>query len=237
MSRILINIIFIFSLQNLYSQDTLVIPSAKKVVITDSVNNWEFTYHYLNDPRIKDGASRYISTSKTHKLEDLGAHKNGERTGNWQKYLNDTLWFDLYYKNGYLQGRQKEFCNGKVRVKSKFKKGLRTGTWRYYSGDQLQGKGNYSRKYIDFTSTDEMQTYTFSTGESIVISYFDKAKNNAFYRKYTLIANFNRIWLKKGRWRYYSSDGDLVQVDIHDKNGVLKRSRIIQENDVRWLVW
>ena len=192
------------------------------------------------DGKITDQYKEYFPTGS---VSSEISFKDGKASGRETKYyLNEVLGTDLISKNGYVDGYYKLFhSNGIPKEIGQTSEGNYVGPWKtYYSTNTVESEFNYSDtgkvdgEYKFYDKDGKLNfVFEYRKGEFIAFKFYNKKgevigenrkKGGEFYYKgyspYGQVASEGMYDIKggkKGKWKYYTSNGLLSsEVNYND---------------------
>lgn len=181
---------------------------------------------------------------------DEGVYINGKANGHFFSILNQDTIIKGRYRNGLLHGDYFDKllslnCNydddtsyngqhvdSKIYVYGKYKNGVRVGEWKYYYNEILIAKGEYANEgsYLGIDIVNE-KIYKVQKKDTLVL-YNDFSLDKINYYEENIFGM--RIipvgaYLRKGRWDFFSLDGNLVKSLYYNKNGIIKGTEVKKE--------
>jgi len=232
MNNVFLTFLLLLVIKVLVSQDTLI--NGREITIFDKKNKVTQIYKFKNDLNCKHGEYRMSFSGLDGNHIVKGVYSNNMKEGKWYTFINDTLAFIQTYRNGVFNGTSTKFEKGEKVFEKNYKDGLIKGYTKMYKDSKLIIKGRYSGKYFDYTysDTDSLVIFNFSNGQRVSFRGDNQIAFDSFLDKYHIFVPFNRNWLKKGKWKYYSSTKKLIEIQEYNRFGVLMKIRIIKENDL-----
>lgn len=166
-----------------------------------------------------------------NEIQNCIAYEYGRISGYVIAYKNGKIISKVHYENGMMNGLfLKYYTNSQIKTKGKYKDGKRQGVWReYFKNGNMKSKGKYTPSFyiVQYDSFDDFTFKVLDENMEIVKSsnYCTQVNQYLEYIKYEA-KRFDLphyIFLKNGKWEYWSEDGTLIKTEYYDKGNLIEK--------------
>lgn len=122
-----------------------------------------------------------------------------------------------------------------IQVYGKYEHEKRVGVWEYYSNGKLIAKGCYNDAYIYLDVLDN-KLFKIEEKDSIILinENFSGKKISQAEKIYGMRIFNGNFYLRKGRWDFYSLEGEFVKSLYYDSEGKVESEEVLSETPLRY---
>jgi antitoxin component YwqK of YwqJK toxin-antitoxin module len=213
----------------------------KMFTISRDTNIIEYYYgDYESDSIIKNG--RYLSENKLTEQKIEGRYFENYPEGLWRYYDRGRLKYIIEFKTGRREGlditfqtnesidklmyRKDGMVNGlfiefdkydQIKYFGNYCNGSRIGEWYFYKNGKMEIKGSYYPDYLYFETMDGGTPFLVTKDGTFAEEIYCKQVINSYFENKEPV-----LYIKDGKWEYYSETGDLIKKEIYDKGRLLQ---------------
>lgn len=234
MNKIASSLLFIFTIIHISALGQDTINDGQNVSIFDSNSSFLVQFRTKKNSDLRHGKYLSLTVSNGLTWKTTGTYKNNSKSGWWITKKSDTIISKVKFRKGLIHDREIIYMNGKIKRSVSYKNGKRSGTAKYYENGKLIAFGKYSGETLDINTTDRGYTYNFSSGETLSHNFLDQNKQDSILTLFDVWNPAGRVWLRKGDWKYYSTNGELLEHLFYDQSGRLLKKDVVKENEI-WI--